>query len=70
MNFNDRQVIKTESELKIDAALGRYEEKFGKPFVFDIGFSMSVEETLSAIDACIRENKPQTMPEYEKGVLY
>lgn len=70
MNFNDRQVIKSEKELKLDAAMERYLEHFGKPYVFSIGFSSDFDETIDEIETCIKENKPQTLPKYEDGAIY
>lgn len=70
MNFDDRVVIKSEKEKELDMAMERYEEHFGNPYVFSIGFPVSFEETIAEIETCIKENKPQKLPEYNHDFKY
>lgn len=71
IDFSDHTPAKkTEEEMKLEAAMTEYLDCFGVPYVFNVGFAMSIEETISDINKCINDGKPQTKPDYENGVDY
>ena len=62
--------MKTELDMKIDAALDAYLEHFGKPYPLGNGHSPTVEVFFAEIDKAIRTNKPVPEPEYEPDADY
>ena len=71
IDFNAKPREKSEQEKEFDLLNEQYEEKFGKPYVFNIGIdSMTWDETLADIRRRIAENDPQKKPDYESGVVY
>lgn len=71
IDFNAKPREKSEQEKEFDLLNEQYEEKFGKPYVFNIGIdSMTWDETLADIRRRIAENDPQNKPNYEQGIVY
>lgn len=63
---------KTDAELKMEDALRRYEQKFGKPFPIGYGSASydSFEATTVAVEKCIETGRPAKEPTYKKGCEY
>lgn len=70
LDFDKKPIEKSTEEKKFDELNAEYTEKFGFPYVFNIGFSMSWEEVLADIRNCIDTNTPQEQPDYKPGAVY
>lgn len=64
----EEQSPRTKEFYKLKA---QYLEKFGEPFVLDIGtYSPTWEEAIRDIKACIATGKPQVIPDYNPDYTY
>ena len=70
IDFNAKPAQKSKEEQEFDLLNEQYEEKFGKPYVFSIGFSRSWEEVLKDIRKRIETGEQQPEPDYESGNVY
>ena len=70
LDFDKPPIEKTEEEKKFDELNDEYQKKFGIPYVFNIGFSMTWEETLADIRRRIADDDPQPQPDYQPGNVY
>lgn len=63
---------KSDAELKMEDALRRYEQKFGKPFPIGYGSASydSFEATTVAVEKYIETGRPAKEPTYKKGCEY
>lgn len=60
---------KSKEEQEFDFLNEQYEQMFGEPYVFQIGYGGSWEETLKDIRRCIETGKPQELHEYPSGTI-
>ena len=71
MTFEPRNPNKSAAELELDAAMAAYEERFGIPYVFQMGFhDLTTGETVNEIRRLIATGKKQTIHRYAKGKDY
>lgn len=70
MNFDRKPLKKTPEEEALDNLMAEYEQAFGEPYVFSVGFPMDAEEVGAEIRNCLRTGKKQQMPEYNEDYKY
>ena len=70
LDFNKAPIEKSAEERQFDELNVEYTDKFGFPYVFNIGFPQTWEETLSDIRNCIETGVPQKQPDYIDGNVY
>lgn len=70
LDFDKPPIEKSESEKKFDELNAEYTEKFGVPYVFNVGFSMTWDEALADIRKRIDTGTPQEQPDYNPDYLY
>lgn len=70
LDFDKPPIEKPKEEKMFDELNVEYRKKFGVPYVFNVGFSMTWEEALADIRRRIAENDPQPEPDYKPGELY
>ena len=67
----NRKLQKSEEEQRFDTLNKKYEELFGVPYAFFIGFSSSSwDETLEDIQRCLDTGTPQKKPKYSPANIY
>lgn len=62
--------VKSAEEKAMDAALEKYEAHFGKPYVFQIGTSNTMEDTTAEIMRLIEEDREQELIPDEGDEVY
>lgn len=71
IDFDRKPAKKTEKERNFDVLCEHYQSKYGKPYVFRFGIDFQTwDEAIADLRRRIKENDPQTPPEYKEGDLY
>lgn len=70
MRFDRQPAKRTAEEAAFDRILKEYEDHFGEPYVFQIGFSSSVEETTAEIKGLIESDTKQSLRKYDQEMIY
>jgi len=70
MNFDRKPLKKTPQEEELDNLMDEYENVFGEPYVFSIGFPMDADEVKTDILNCLKTGKKQVLPEYNTDYKY
>ena len=71
MTFEPRNPNKSAAELELDTAMAEYEKRFGKPYVFQMGFhNLTTEETIAEIRQLIATGKKQKLHRYDSDKVY
>lgn len=71
MSFLGIESKKNDTEKAFDAARKQYEEHFGKPYVFQVGFGGdSMKETTEEILRMIEKDEEQKLDKYDAKAVY
>lgn len=70
MKFDRPPAKRTGKEAELDRILKEYEDHFGEPYVFQIGFSLSVDEVTVEIRRLIESDTKQSLRGYDPEMVY